>query len=158
MNCQDALRHALAEGLMPAEAQEHVHSCPACTQELVEFRSIESRLAGAAPPPELPEGLEDRVLLRLPPQRRLSWAHMPAAAALLLTAALMTAWLTRVPAPYPATASLPSSTLSQDLSFLDDSTAGLLQAYEPIAEQLPDVPTEEMEGVLSPTERGGWNG
>ena len=143
---------------MPAEAQEHVRFCRACTHELSELRSISSRLAGAGPPPELPADLEDRVLLHLRPRRRSSWGHLPAAAALLVAAALMTAWLTRVPAPHPATAPLPPFTASVDLSFLDDSTVGLLQAYEPIAEQLPDVPTEEMEGVLSPTEQGGWNG
>lgn len=158
MNCQDALRHALAGGPLPAEAQEHVRSCPDCKRELSELQSIESRLAEAAPPTGLPSGLEDRVLWRLRPRRRLTWTHMPAAAALLLAAALMTAWLTRVPAPHPAAAALPSLNLSQGLSSLDDSTAGLLQAYEPITEQLPDVPAEEMEGVLSPTERGGWNG
>lgn len=158
MNCQDALRHALAGGPLPAEAQGHVHACHACTQELSDLQSIESRLVEAAEPPELPPGLEDRVLLRLRPRRRLAWTRIPAAAALLLAAALMTAWLTRVPAPHLATASLPSSDLSQGLSFLDDSTAGLLQAYEPVTEKLPDVPAEEMEGVLSPAERGGWNG
>ena len=157
MNCQEALHHALAGGPLPAEASEHVRTCPACTRELSELRSMEFCLAGAAPMPELPADFEHRVLARLRPRRRFSWAGGRAAAALLLTSALLTAWLYRAPLLHPATAYAPSG-VSADLPLLEDSTAGLLQACEPIAAQLSDVQPEEVEGYLAPTEQGGWNG
>lgn len=157
MNCQDAQYHTLAGGPLPAEAQAHIRACPGCTQELSALRSIESRLAGAAPPPELPSGLEHRVMARLRPRRLLSWAGVPAAAALLLASALLTAWLYWAPLPHPQTSILPSG-VSAELPPLEDSTASLLQACEPIAAQLPTVQPEEMEGYLAPTEQGGWNG
>lgn len=161
MNCHDALRHSFAEGPLPAEAQGHVRACPACAQELSELRSIESRLAGAAPPAWLPPGLERRVLARLRPRGRFAWAGIPAAATLLMASTLLTAWLLTSPAPRPLPAAAQTSQASAGpnaLAMMEDSTANLLQAYEPIVAQMTEIQPEEIQGYLSPTEQGGWNG
>jgi hypothetical protein len=146
---------------MPAEAQEHVRACTACAQELSELRSIETRLAGAAPSGLLPSGLERRVLARLRPRPRFAWAGIPAAAALLMASTLLTAWLLTSSAPRPLPEAAQASqawTGPTALSEVEDSTANLLQAYEPVISQMTEVEPEEIQGYLSPTEQGGWNG
>jgi hypothetical protein len=161
MNCQDALRHSLAGAPFPADAQEHVRTCPTCALELSELRSIESRLFGAAPPALPPMNLERQVLARLRPRRRFAWAGIPAAAALLVGWTLMTAWLLSPSAPDPSLLAPPLQQVSNGpvvLSAADDSTATLLQAYDPLTAQMMDMEPEEIQEVLSPTEQGGWNG
>jgi len=161
MTCQDALRHGLAGGPMPAEAREHLRACPACARELSELRSMESRLAGAAPPALLPVDLEHRVLVRVRPRRRFAWAGIPAAAALLTASTLMTAWLLLSSAPAPSSYSAPPPEVSMgaaSLSAAEDTTANLLQAFDPLTAQMVEVEPEEIQEVLSPTEQGGWHG
>ena len=162
MICQDALRHGLAGGPMPIEAREHLRACHACARELSELRSMEFRLAGAAPPSTLlPPDIEHRILARVRPRRRFAWAGIPAAAALLMASMLMTAWLLTSSAPAPSSSSIPlprAPSNAAALSAAEDSTANLLQAYDPLAAQMADVEPEEIQEVLSPTEQGGWNG
>ncbi len=146
---------------MPAEAREHVRTCPACARELSALRAMESRLAGAAPPALLPVDLERRVLARVRPRRQFGWAGIPAAAALLTASALMTAWLLLSSPPPPCSPSAPWPQVPTDQSALpavEDTTANLLQAYDPLTAQMGDVEPEEIQEVLSPTEQGGWNG
>jgi len=161
MTCQDALRHGLAGGPMPAEAREHVRACPACARELSALRAVESRLAGAAPPALLPVGLERRVLARVRRRRRFDWAAIPAAAALLTASALLTAWLLLSSAPpssSPPAAWPQISAEESALPAVEDTTANLLQAYDSLNAPMGDVEPEEIQEVLSPTEQGGWNG
>ena len=146
---------------MPAEAREHVRACPACARDLSDLRAMESRLAGAAPPALLPVDLEPRVLACMRPRRQSGWAGIPAAAALLTASALMAAWLLLSSAPPHGFPSAPWPQVHTDGSALpavDDTTANLLQIYEPLTIQMGGVEAEEIREVLSPTEQGGWNG
>jgi hypothetical protein len=163
MTCQDALRHSLTDGPgpMPVEAREHVRACSACARELSELRSMEFRVAGAAPPALLPLDLEHRVMARARRRRRFDGVGIPAAAALLVAATLVTAWLLSPSAPTTNSPSAPSSGVSYVAATLpaeEDSTASLLQAYDPLSLQMMDVEPAEIQEVLSPTEQGGWNG
>jgi hypothetical protein len=78
-----------------------------------------------------------------------------------MTSMLMTAWLLTSSAPAPNSSSVPLPQPSSNAAALyaaEDSTANLLQAYDPLAAQMTDVEPEEIQAVLSPTDQGGWNG
>jgi hypothetical protein len=96
------------------------------------------------------------------PRRRFAAAVIPTAAALLVAATLTTAWLLNPSAPAPSSYTAPPLEVSMgaaaSLSAAEDSTASLLQAYDPLSAKVMDVEPEEIQEVLSPTEPGGWNG
>lgn len=157
MTCDDALTHALARGPRPAEVEEHLRCCERCASELDALRRLEASLASAAPHHAATASLETAVLSRVVRPRQMGRAWLSAAAALLLAFALATAWFGRsmrpeVPAAAPALSDAAVGVLEED------STAALLQAYEPYAADLPQVQPEEVSGYLAPTDQGGWNG
>jgi hypothetical protein len=118
-------------------------------------------MAGATPPAWLPPDFENRIMARVRPRRRFAAAFIPAAAALLVAATLTTAWLLNPSAPAPNSYSAPppeGSMGAAGLSAAEDSTASLLQAYDPLSAKAMEVEPEEIQEVLSPTEPGGWNG
>jgi anti-sigma factor RsiW len=157
MTCDDTLAYALSVGPLPSEALDHLRSCRRCASELEELRRVEASLARAAPDAGPTARLEAQVAARVGRSRRYGRAWLSAAAALLLAAALAVTWVGRGPttAPLPAAVSQGSEAFSPEE---EDSTAGLLQAYEPLAEELPQVQAEDLSSYLVPTDQGGWNG
>jgi anti-sigma-K factor RskA len=73
------------------ELEAHLDACAACRRDADELRGAHVMLERAAPPFEVPAGLEQRVLpqprrRRLP---RLAWLSLPAAATAAATAAIL---------------------------------------------------------------------
>lgn len=161
MTHDEALVFQLAGGAMPVEAVIHMRQCSQCRVELAALRSLEESLSVAAPTLAVPGGLEDEVLARVGRSPRTGWAVGSAVAALLLVAGLWTAMLASgFRSPSPGTP--PSSVHTQ--AFLDspaepDTTAALLEAYEPVmSASLGQVGPEAVQSLLSPPEDGGSNG
>ena len=156
MTHEEALRDTLAGGLAPAGAGQHIASCAACRLELESLLATEDRLRSCAPPALPSHRLESRVLSRSLPPRHAGWAKVSAAAVLLVAAALSVAWLGRGGTP----ATVATSASSPPIVTLpyDDSTAGLLGAYEPLAAALPQLGMEDLSPYLNPPDPVGWNG
>jgi hypothetical protein len=157
MTCDDALTLALAPGPRPAEVEDHLRRCGRCASELEALRRLEGTLGTAAPTLLNTESMEATVVSRLVRPRQMGRAWLSAAAVLLVAFALATGWLSRsarpeAPAPPPA---LPAAAFHL---VEEDSTAGLLQAYEPYVADLPQVQPDDLSGYLSPADQGGWNG
>lgn len=161
MTHDEALEFLLAGGPVPVEAAVHMRHCSQCRTELAALRSVEESLSAAAPPPVLPAGLEEKVLARIGRPPRTGWAVGSAAAALFLVAGLWAALLApRFRSPSPDTSS-PSVHPRAALEFPaePDTTAALLEAYEPvIATSQSQVSPEAIRSLLSPSENGGSNG
>lgn len=161
MTHDEALELQLAGGPLPAEAALHLQQCPVCRSELVTLRSMEERLRAAAPSPHIPAGMEGRVLARLVRPRRSGWAAGSAAAALLLAAGLWAALLApgfRSPSPVTFSPSAPPQAVVE-FPAPPDTTAALLEAYEPVmSASQGQVSPEAIQSLLSPSEDGGSNG
>lgn len=157
MTCDDVLTYALSPGPRPAEVEDHLRSCGRCASELEALRRLEGSLASAAPHHAATASLETAVLSRVVRPRQMGRAWLSAAAALLLAFALATAWFGRSMRPAAPTAVAPLAAPASGV-LEEDSTAALLQAYEPYAADLPQVQPEEVSGYLAPTDQGGWNG
>jgi hypothetical protein len=157
MTCDDALIYALAPGPRPAEVEEHLRRCGRCASELEALRRLEGTLCASAPPLVGTTALEAAVVSRVVRPRQMGRAWLSAAAVLLVAFALATGWLSRTARP-EATAPSPALPPAAFHPADEDSTAGLLQAYEPYAADLPQVQPDELSGYLSPADQGGWNG
>jgi hypothetical protein len=161
MTHDEALRFQLCGGPQPTEAIAHLASCKACQQEIEALERLVTGLTAAAPPPLAGlDGMGNRVVSLLAPPRRSGWAF-PSAAALLLTAGLGASWLfqsqtARVPASPASLAAL--STPLSIAPLEEDTTAGLLQAYEPLAVAVGQISPEALKTYVSEMESGGWNG
>lgn len=156
MTHDEALRHGVAGGPLPQEAQAHLNACPDCAAELEALRAVERRLSRSAPRVQEVDLLAGRVLARVRRSRPRGWA-MPSAAALALAVGLWAAWLSRPGEKLPSTppAELASASAVLDISGGADTTADLLGAYETEAASLGTVPPEALKGILSATEDGG---
>jgi hypothetical protein len=157
MTCDDVLTYALAPGPRPAEVEGHLRRCGRCSSELEALRRLEGTLGTAAPPLSGSASMEAAVVSRVIRPRQMGRVWLSAAAALLVAFALATAWFghsvrPEAPAPSPALSAAAFHTADED------STAGLLQAYELYAADLPQVQADDLSGYLSPTDQGGWNG
>ena len=116
--------HAYHDGELPEEArqsfEEHVQGCAACAGELAALRRI-SRLVAAAPLPDLPDGLRERLrrlAVRAPQHAIVRLAErLTAAAAAVVVVCTGLLWADvrprRAPAPLPETwelaAAMPAS-------------------------------------------------
>lgn len=163
MTHDETLEFLLAGGPLPVEAAVHMRQCSRCRADLAALRSVEESLSAAAPAPVLPAGLEEKVLARVGRPPRTGWAVGSAAAALFLVAGLWAALLAprfRSPSPDTSSPSVhPRTALQFQFPAEPDTTAALLEAYEPVmAASQSQVSPEAIRSLLSPSENGGSNG
>jgi anti-sigma factor RsiW len=107
MNCIEALPmlHQYLDGdLSGQEAKglkEHLMACPACRNRLQQLEKVEA-LVQSWPAPQLPEGITERIMNALPPERRTgSWnrwfrkhpaVSVAAVFALVMMGSFLTGW------------------------------------------------------------------
>jgi len=127
MSCLDFRRSVLAgPGLRSMDSQAHIDECADCRAFLHHIRGLESRISEAVLVP-VPEGLEERILLRNESRPRIRRARYAVAAAILVTAGLLTQGVTQR-AHEPA---LPASTVAADETHAAAMAISFVLEHEP---------------------------